>query len=141
MSPPEAISLVLGVVSFVLGMIALGLAVRNDRVVKALSNLEFDEKRAVISEYCRRVEDSRGDVEYLRPMEANVSALAHLASYLDEEKRERLIREDLLPALQHLSDQKPTPRPVVVKTMVEEALKFGVCEEALKQLKSDLAKS
>jgi len=138
MSGPEVISLTLGAISVVLAIV---LSRRTDKVVKALSGLEFDEKRAMISRYCAEVARGGQDDEYLRQMEADVSALAHLKDYIPEDARERLVRGDLLPALQRLESQQPVPKLASVQRMVDETLKFGVCDDALKQLQSDLAKS
>ncbi|MDO8635676.1 MAG: hypothetical protein Q7R34_05445 [Dehalococcoidia bacterium] len=75
----------LGVLSIVIAVVASWIAVSSDRKMKAIANLEFDEKRAMI-ELHSNVLRKDYDKSHFDRLHCDIEALGHVASVVSQRK-------------------------------------------------------
>lgn len=53
------LSLILGILSLVIAIIAIGIAIKSDRMMKSIANFEYDEKLAIMASHLERIKTDK----------------------------------------------------------------------------------
>lgn len=53
------LSLILGILSLVIAIIAIGIAIKSDRMMKSIANFEYDEKLAIMASHIERIKTDK----------------------------------------------------------------------------------
>lgn len=133
---PENVALALGVMSLLISVVALGIAIRSDQRMKALSNLHFQEKLAVFASYLPAVERDRSSLPLAERMRNDLAAVSHLKTYASRDEQSKLIRDYVIPILRkYLSASMEQGVSIAVKEMIDIAFSFGIELSELENLR------
>lgn len=135
----EVISIGLGILSFIISIIAIIIAIKSDRKMKAIANLEYDEKLAIMASHSEKVktEDNLASIERIKH---DLSAVSNLRKYADRGKKEALIENYIIPILDRVLNRGDVSgeRAVVIAEIIDIALEFNIATEGLKDLRKRL---
>lgn len=53
------LSLILGILSLVIAIIAIGIAIKSDRMMKSIANFAYDEKLAIMASHIERIKTDK----------------------------------------------------------------------------------
>ena len=111
------------------------IAVGSGRRMKALSNLEFQEKLAVMAGALGSVKE---DKSLLRAegIRNNLTAVSSLKSYVSREEQEKLMRDYVIPILnEYLNTDLDQGVAITVKEIIDIALSYGIRSSELESLR------
>ena len=134
-STMEYLTLSFGVLSLLSSAVAVWLAITSDRRMKALSNLQFQEKLAVMAGHLRRLREDKSSLgaEVIRN---DLEAASNLRKYASKEKREKLIRDYVVPILrEYLSGKMEQGLAITVKEIIDIAISYRIESAELESLR------
>lgn len=129
----------LGIVALIASAIAIGIAIKSDRVVKAISNLSFDEKLAMMAIYLinTKTDKSRGIIERIRN---DFSAVSNLKDYTKSDRKEKLIVFYIIPILDNLLDGGNIhgESAVLIKEIIDVAQSYNIQSDKISNIRLKL---
>jgi hypothetical protein len=131
----EGTVLALGVFSFVISVVAVCIAIGSDRRMKALSNLEFQEKLAIMANHLNNIGQNKS---LLRAEQicSDLAAASSLQKYASKEKQEKLIRDYVIPILnEYLGSTIEQGVAITLKEIIDIALSYGIESSVLESLR------
>jgi|SRR5713101_4885912 len=137
----EWISLSLGALSLVASVIALWIARGSDRRMEALSDLQFQEKLAVMAGHLSNIKRDKSSlrVEMIR---SDFDAAPSLKNYTSKEKQEKMIRDYMIPILNEcLSSNMEQGIAIAVKEIIDTALSYQIDSSELETLRQRAIRS
>ena len=130
--------ILLGIISIFVSAIALYISIRSDQKMKALANLEFDEKLAVMASHSGRIKTDRS-LSFIETIKNDFSAVSNLQKYADRKKKEELIENYIIPILENILNNKISGQSAVaVAEIIDIALKYNIATDKLKKLRQKL---
>lgn len=131
----EYIALGLGGLSLLVSAIAVWIAISSDRRMKALSDLEFQEKLAAMAGHLSNLRQDKSSLRTER-IRNDLAAVSSLKNYASKENQEKLIRDYVIPILkEYLSDKLEQGAAITVKEMIDIALSYGIESAELEGLR------
>ena len=106
--------------------------------MRAVANLEYDEKLAIMASHSEGIknEKSLGSIERIKN---DFSAASNLQKYADEKKKEKLIEDYIIPILEIiLNNEISGQSAVAVAEIINIALKYNIATDNLKKLRQKL---
>jgi len=132
------ISIGLGIISIVISLIAICISKKSDQRIKALANLEFDEKLAVMASHSEKIKTNKS-LGFIGTIKNDFSAVSNLQKYADHKKKEELIEHYIIPILKTILTNKVSGQSaVVVNEIIDIALKYNIATDNLKKLRQKL---
>ena len=135
----ELLSVGLGMLSFIISIIAIVIATKSDQKMKAIVNLEYDEKLAIMASHSERIktDKSLGSIERIKN---DFSAVSNLQKYADDKKKEKLIEDYIIPILETILNDGEVSgqRAVAVDEIINIALKYNISADKIKSLRQKL---
>jgi len=128
----------IGILSFIISIIAIVIAIKSDWMMRAVANLEYDEKLAIMASHSEGIknEKSLGSIERIKN---DFSAASNLQKYADEKKKEKLIEDYIIPILEIiLNNEISGQSAVAVAEIINIALKYNIATDNLKKLRQKL---
>jgi len=129
----------LGIVALIASAIAIGIAIKSDRVIKAISNLSFDEKIAMMGIYLikTKTDTSRGIIERIRN---DFSAVSNLKDYTASDRKEKLIGYYIIPILDNLLEggNIHDESAVLIKEIIDIAQSYNIQREKISNIRLKL---
>jgi hypothetical protein len=133
------LSLILGILSLVISIIAIGIAIKSDRMMKSIANLEYDEKLAIMASHSERIKTDKtlGSIERVKN---DFSAVSHLQKYADSTRKEKLIEDYIIPIVKTVLDDSNLRGDctVAITEIIDIALRYGIGTDKLKSLRQRL---
>jgi len=131
----EDIALGLGLLSLLISAVAVWIAIRSDRRMKALSNLEFQEKLAAMAGHLRNLKQDKSSLHAER-IRNDLAAVSSLKNYASKENQEKLIRDYVIPILQeYLRGKMEQGVAITVKDIIDIALSYRIESAELESLR------
>jgi len=131
----EYLALGLGALSLLVSVVAIWIAISSDRRMKALSDLEFQEKLAVMAGSLRNLGQHKS-VLGLEGIRNNLAAASSLKGYVSKEKQEKLIRDYVIPILKEcLSSNMDQGMAITAKEIIDIALSYQIESTELEKLR------
>lgn len=131
----EYIALGLGGLSLLMSAIAVCIAISSDQRMKALSNLEFQEKLAAMAGHLSNIRNDRSSLPAER-IRNDFAAVSNLKNYASKEKQEKLIRDYGIPILkEYLRSEMEQGVAITVKEMIDIALSYRIESSELEKLR------
>lgn len=131
------VALALGALSVVISAAALIIARCSDRMMKALGNLHYDEKMAMMNAHLRRIRSEKTKtLESIEALKYDFWAVTSLRAYADSEKKEKLIRHYIIPMVEELL-RGPTlegPSATALQDILETAEEYNIGLDDIKEL-------
>jgi hypothetical protein len=137
----DGLSIGLGAVSLLVASLAAYIAIRSDNRLKAISDLEFFEKRAAMESYIGDVAtESAHEEAALRRLSNDFAAIAALHKYASEERKSALITA-VIPALERIVGQGTISAEdkQLTENLVAQAKSFGVPNPQLDDIAAALS--
>jgi hypothetical protein len=116
----EFLALLVGLISFPVGVVALRLANHTDHLLTAMANGQFEQKAASLQRQRQEIEG--GSLAAAVPMATDVKVLSRIASVADDDVKGRLMNEAVLPAIQKLASTEISQFPSVQSAAGELAI-------------------
>jgi len=121
--------------SLLVSVVAIWIAISSDRRMKALSDLEFQEKLAVMAGSLRNLGQHKS-VLGLEGIRNNLAAASSLKGYVSKEKQEKLIRDYVIPILKEcLSSNMDQGMAITAKEIIDIALSYQIESTELEKLR------
>lgn len=131
----EYLALGLGGLSLLMSLVAVGIAISSDRRMKALSNLEFQEKLSVMAGHLRTIEHDKSCLRAEQILN-DFESVSCLKNYTSKEKQEKLIRDYAIPILkEYLSGTMESGVAITVNEMIDIALSYHIKSTELENLR------
>jgi hypothetical protein len=131
----ENIALGLGALSLLVSVVAVWIAISSDRRMRALSNLEFQEKLAAMAGHLNAVKQDKSPLRAER-IRNDLVAVSSLQEYAPAEEQEKLIRDYVIPILkEYLGTKMDQGVAITVKEIIEIALSYGIESSELGSLR------
>lgn len=131
----EYIALGLGALSFLMSVVAVWIAASSDRQMKALSNLEFQEKLAAMAGHLSAIRQDKSSLR-AEQIRNDLAATSSLQSYASKEKQAKLIRDYVIPILkEYLGNKLEQGTAITVREIIDIALSYGIESSALEDLR------
>lgn len=132
---PENIAIALGALSLLVSAIAVWIAIGSGRRMKALSNLEFQEKLAVMAGALSTVKEDKSLLR-AEQIRNDLAAASNLKSYVSRETQEKLVRDYVIPILdEYLNTDLDQGVAITVKEIIDIALSYGIESSELESLR------
>jgi len=135
------LSLILGILSFIISIVAIVIAIKSGRIIKAIANLEYDEKLAIMASHSERIKTDKtlGSIERLKN---DFSAVSNLQRYANNKKKEELIENYIVPILESILEGKVSGQcAVATAELIDIALKYNIATEKLKNFRQLLRRN
>jgi len=127
-----------GIIAIGMSAIALYISIRSDQRMRALANLEFDEKLAVMASHSERIKTNRS-LGFIETIKNDFSAVSNLQKYVGRKKKEELIENYIIPILEIiLNNEISGQSAVAVAEIINIALKYNIATINLKKLRQKL---
>ncbi|HAW57895.1 MAG TPA: hypothetical protein DCX03_02585 [Bacteroidales bacterium] len=131
----ENLALYLGVISLLISVFAAWLAVSSDRRMKALSNLQFQEKLAVMANHLKNIASDKSSLR-AETILNDFEGASHLREYASKDKKEKLIRDYIIPILKiYLNDRADQGLAIAAKGIIDIALPYQIDLNELEKLR------
>ncbi len=131
----EYLALGLGILSLLVSAFAVWLAIVSDRRMKALSNLQFQEKLAIMASHLKNLRVDKSVLGAERILN-DLEGASHLRKYVAKEKQEKLIRDYVVPMLkEYLSDKMEQGLAISVKGIIDIAVSYRIESFELESLR------
>jgi len=134
-----SLSVGLGILSCSISIIAIVIAIISDRMMRAIANLEYDEKLAIMADHSEKIKKNKswGSIERIKN---DFSAVSNLQKYADEKKKEKLIEDYIIPILETILNdgEISSQRAVAVYEIINIALKYNIATEKIKSLRQKM---
>lgn len=135
--------IILGILALGISFIAIIISITSNRMMVSLTNLEFDEKLAVLAGYKKKAEIDK-DLE-TEKTKNNFRAISNLKKWIDQKRREELIANYIIPIIENAVGKEDVVRNYAkakaLDEMIEIALGYNLETEKLKTLKKKLISS
>lgn len=123
-----------------ISFIAIVISIMSDRRMRALANLEFDEKLSVLVGYKRKAEmDKDLNIEKTKH---NFRAVSNLKKWIDPRRKKELIADYIIPIIENALEKEDIIRNYAkakaLDEMIEIATGYHVESEKLKTLRKKL---
>jgi hypothetical protein len=140
MTTAEKISIAISIIGLVIAVVAIVIACRSEKKMKAIANLHFDEKLAVMASFLDAV--CSGQDLPLARIKYDIRAVSTLREYADIKMKEDLIKKYLIPLLKKIVygvDINLTEEyELEIYEIVNIALEYGISTKELKLLQGSL---
>jgi len=135
----ELLSAGLGILSFIISIFAIKIAKKSDQMMRAIANLEYDEKLAIMASHSERIKNDKSS-GYIERIKNDFSAVSNLQKYADEKKKEKLIEDYIIPILETILNDGEVSgqRAVAVNEIINIALKYNIATEKIKSLRQKM---
>lgn len=131
----DYLALGLGGLSFLISVVAVWLAISSHRRMRALSDLEFQEKLAVMAGHLINARQNKSSLHVER-IRNDLAAASSLKSYVSKERQEKLIRDYVILILKEYFGATMEPGvAITVKEIIDIALSYGIETSELKSLR------
>jgi hypothetical protein len=131
----EYLALGLGILSLFVSAFAVWLAIVSDRRMKALSNLQFQEKLAVMASHLKNLRGDKSALGAERILN-DFEAASHLRKYVAKEKQEKMICDYIVPILkEYLGDKMEQGLAISVKGIIDIAASYRIESSELETLR------
>ena len=138
--------ILLSALSIFISIMALYISSKSDQKMKALTNLEFDEKIVMMSVYKDNI---LNDLSNIRRMKNDLRAVSNLIKYANPKRKEEVIKEYVIPSIENILDEyniknegyKIGSYTKDLKQTIKIALKFNVEIKKLKEIEKKLLNS
>lgn len=131
----DYLALGLGILSLVVSAFAVWLAIASDHRMKALSNLQFQEKLAIMANHLMNLNGNKSLLGAERILN-DFEGATHLREYVAKEKQEKMIRDYVIPMLkEYLSDTMEQGLAISVKGMIDLAFSYQIESSELESLR------
>lgn len=132
-------SRILTAVPVLIALVALALGVKSDYQIDAISDLHFDEKIAVMAKYKDMA--LQNQLENLTPVLYDFKAITYLFKYTTPEKKEELIKNNLIPTLNYvvngLNELGEADEDTIYE-IIQLAMKYNIEKDKLKKIEGYL---
>lgn len=132
--------IILGILALGISFIAIIISITSNRTMGSLTNLEFDEKLAVLAGYKKKAEIDK-DLE-TEKTKNNFRAISNLKKWIDQKRREELIADYIIPIIENAVEKEDVVRNYAkakaLDEMIEIALGYNLETEKLKTLRKKL---
>ena len=132
--------IILGILALGISFIAIIISITSNRTMGSLTNLEFDEKLAVLAGYKKKAEIDK-DLE-TEKTKNNFRAISNLKKWIDQKRREELIAHYIIPIIENAVEKENVVRNYAkakaLDEMIEIALGYNLETEKLKTLRKKL---
>ena len=132
--------IILGILALGISFIAIIISITSNRTMGSLTNLEFDEKLAVLAGYKKKAEIDK-DLE-TEKTKNNFRAISNLKKWIDQKRREELIADYIIPIIENAVEKENVVRNYAkakaLDEMIEIALGYNLETEKLKTLRKKL---
>lgn len=140
MTEAEIISIAIAIMGLVISVVAVVIAWRSEKKMKAIANLHFDEKLAVMASSLDAVYS--GQDPPIARIKYDLRAVSTLQEYADIKKKEDLIKKYLVPLLNHIlrdvSLNLTEKDELEIDEIVNIALRYEIATKELKSLQKFL---
>jgi len=137
----ELLSVGLGILSFIISIIAIIIAITSDRKMIAIANSAYDEKLAIMADHCEKIKKNKS-LGFIERIKYDFSAVSNLQKYADVKKKEKLIEDYIIPILETiLNDREISSQravAVAVNEIIDIALKYNIATEKIKSLRQKM---
>jgi len=135
----ELLSAGLGILSFIISIFAIKIAKKSDQMMRAIANLEYDEKLAIMADHSEKIKNDKSS-GYIERIKNDFSAVSNLQKYADEKKKEKLIKDYIIPILETILNDGEVSgqRAVAVDEIINIALKYNIATEKIKSLRQKM---
>ncbi|MCZ7399173.1 MAG: hypothetical protein O8C62_05740 [Candidatus Methanoperedens sp.] len=132
-------SLMLGILSFAISIIAIGITIKSDRMMKSIANLEYDEKLAIMASHSEKIKTDKS-LGFLERIKNDFSAVSNLQVYANSKRKEKLIEDYIIPIVETvLNDSNLRSEcAVVISEIIDIALGYGIATDRIKNLRQRL---
>ncbi|MBM3942726.1 MAG: hypothetical protein FJ316_07380 [SAR202 cluster bacterium] len=135
MSLMDYFALVLGLLSLVISVLAVWIAWKSDRQMKALSDLQFHEKRAVLARHLSELGKDKSTLRAER-IRNDLEAVTSLRRYVSKKNQEHLIRDYVVPILRGFLDEKmESGVEATLNDVIDIAISYEVKTDELEDLR------
>ncbi len=133
------LSLVLGILSLAISIIAIGIAIKSDRMMKSIANLEYDEKLAIMASHSEKIKTDKS-LGFIERIKNDFSAVSNLQVYANSKRKEKLIEDYIIPIVETvLNDSNLRSEcAVVISEIIDIALWYGIATDRIKSLRQRL---
>ncbi len=129
----------LGILSLAVSGIAFWFALKSDKKMQAIADLNFDEKLAMFAHY---LDEARHNVsvQLLERMRNDFFAVSNLHKYASKIKKERLIKDYLIPLIRLLIANEDLSRECMIplNEIIEKALQYNIDSNNIQNFKEQL---
>ncbi len=126
----------LGIIAVVISIIAIIIAIKSDRIIRAVANLNFDEKLAIMAGYLidTQTDKSRATIERLRN---DFAAVSNLKIYTSDDRKDKLITFYIIPILGNLLEggNITGESAVLVKEIIDAAHNYNIRNDKISELR------
>ena len=139
MTIAEFLGILLGILAVIASGVAICIAVKSDRIIKSIFNLNFDEKIAMMSMY-------NADIKLLRTIASteriknDFVAVSNLKYYASDDRKEKLIIDYVIPIIDSVLglDGISTNQAVLLNDIIGIALDYNIKREEIIALRLKL---
>ena len=133
-----ALSVILGILSFFISIVAIGIAIYSHVMMKSIANLEYDEKLAIMASHKEGIKSNKSSV-FIERIKNDFSAVSNL-KFADSRKKEELIDNYIIPILETVLNDGEVSGAVAIplKEIIDIALKYNIANDKIKSLKQKL---
>lgn len=125
----------LGIISFVIAVFAYLQSRKTDQVIRALANLEYDEKLSMMAIHLNRLRQEPSLVA-AESAKHDLRAVSNLRNYASEERKDCLIKEYVIPMIREcLAKGSSGGVAITVNEIIDVALNYGIARDQLEELK------
>lgn len=129
------LALGLGVLSFIVSAFALYLAITSDYRMKALSNLQFQEKLAIMANHLMNINGNKSSLVAERILN-DFEGATHLRRYVTKDKQEKMIRDYVIPMLnEFLKEKMEQGSAINIKGIIDVAVSYQIETSELEKLR------
>ena len=120
-------------------LIALGIAVKSNKLAKAISNLEFDEKLAVMAAHIEKLNKTDYSVALLETIRNDFNAVSNIKDYASQEKKTRLINDYIIKIIEKsLENNLDSGMVIALNDIIRTALEYKINVAGLSQQKDKI---
>ncbi len=131
----ENLAFVLGIISLVISVLALCLAIISDKRMKALANLHFQEKLAIMANHLRTLSGDKSPL-FAERILYDLEGASYLREYISKERKGLLIRDYVIPILtQYLSEEMERGVGISVKRIFDLANSYQIESPELEKIR------
>lgn len=130
---------ILGLLSLVIAVLALVNTRKTDRIIRAIANLEYDEKLAIMAVHLGNLRKNN-ELTAVENARNDLHAVSNLKGYASLERKERLIRDYVIPMIQACIQRNNLTGgvAVAVNDMIDAALTYGTEVATLERLRQQV---
>lgn len=123
----------------VISGIAVGIAAYSHIVMRAVANLDYDEKLATIASHSERIKTKKS-LNTIETIKYDFSAVSNLRWYASREKKEKLIRDFIIPILEEIIDSENVSgeSAIAVGDIIKTAQKYKIDTDKINELRQKL---